>query len=145
MSRCSETLYELCECDATFQIRETLWGLCPWKFSIGEPRPATCSRWSAVVAVQSLSCATPWSPRGPQPAGPLRPWDSPGKNTAVAAIFSPGDPPDPGIELASLVSPALAGRLLATEPPEKPKLELYQQLILLYLSPSKSHQIKEVP
>ena len=30
---------------------------------------------------------------------------------------SPGDLPDPGIELASLVSPALAGRFFTTAPP----------------------------
>ena len=30
----------------------------------------------------------------------------------------PGDLPNPGIELASAVSPALAGRFLTTEPPE---------------------------
>ena len=33
---------------------------------------------------------------------------------------SPGDLPDPGIELVSFVSPALAGRLFTAEPPEKP-------------------------
>ena len=33
---------------------------------------------------------------------------------------SPGDLPDPGIELASLVSPALAGGWFTTEPPGKP-------------------------
>ena len=32
----------------------------------------------------------------------------------------PGDLPDPGIELASLASPALAGRFFATAPPGKP-------------------------
>ena len=34
-----------------------------------------------------------------------------------AAIPSPGDPPDPGTELAS---PALAGRFFTNEPPGKP-------------------------
>ena len=33
---------------------------------------------------------------------------------------SPGDLPDPGIEPASLVSPALAGGFFTTEPPGKP-------------------------
>ena len=32
----------------------------------------------------------------------------------------PGVLPDPGIEAASLVSPALAGRFFTTEPPGKP-------------------------
>ena len=33
----------------------------------------------------------------------------------------PGDLPDPGIEPASLVSPALAGGFFTTEPPGEPK------------------------
>ena len=33
-------------------------------------------------------------------------------------LFSPGDPPDPGMEPAS---PALAGGFFTTEPPGKPK------------------------
>ena len=33
---------------------------------------------------------------------------------------TPGDLPDPGIEPASLVSPALAGRFFTTVPPRKP-------------------------
>ena len=44
----------------------------------------------------------------------LRPWDSPGKNTGVGAMPSPGDPPDPGIEHGSPASPALAGKFFAT-------------------------------
>jgi len=35
-------------------------------------------------------------------------------------FLSPGDLPNPGIELASLVSPALASAFLTTEPPGKP-------------------------
>ena len=31
-----------------------------------------------------------------------------------------GDPPNPGIKAASLLSPALAGRFFTTEPPGKP-------------------------
>ena len=42
----------------------------------------------------------------------------------------PGDLPDPGIELTSLVSPALAGGFFTTEPPGKP-IELYPKLIKL--------------
>ena len=58
--------------------------------------------------------------RGPyrlQPARLLCPWDSPGKNTAVVTIPSPGDLPDPGIKPDS---PILAGRVCAPEPPGKP-------------------------
>ena len=50
---------------------------------------------------------------GLQPARLLCPWDSPGKNTGVDWSGLPrpplGDLPDPGIEPASLMSPALAG------------------------------------
>ena len=35
-------------------------------------------------------------------------------------FLSPGDLSDPGIELVSLESPALAGRFFTTEPPGKP-------------------------
>ena len=37
-------------------------------------------------------------------------------------FISPGDLPEPGIELVSLVPPALAGGFFTTEPPEKPLL-----------------------
>ena len=42
---------------------------------------------------------------------------------------SPGDLLDPGIQLLSLMSPALAGRFSTAEPPENPKMGLYQHLI----------------
>jgi len=35
---------------------------------------------------------------------------------------SPGVLPDPGVKPKSLVSPALAGRFVITEPPGKPKV-----------------------
>ena len=36
---------------------------------------------------------------------------------------SPGDPPNAGIELVSLMSPALAGRFFTMEPPGRPSKE----------------------
>ena len=49
--------------------------------------------------------------------GLLCPLNFPGKDTGVGCHFSPpGDLPDPGIELASLVSPALQADSLPTEP-----------------------------
>ena len=46
---------------------------------------------------------------------PLHPWYSLGKILEwVAMPHSPGDLPDPGIELMSLTSPALAGRFFTT-------------------------------
>ena len=45
----------------------------------------------------------------------LCPWDSLGKNTKSGLPCpSPGNLPDPGIEPASLTSPALAGRFFTT-------------------------------
>ena len=38
----------------------------------------------------------------------------------------PGDLPNPGLEPASPVSPALAGRFFTTEPPGKPKATIIQ-------------------
>ena len=47
----------------------------------------------------------------------LCPWNFPGKNTRVGWHFLlQGNPPNPGIEPASPVSPALAGVLFTTEP-----------------------------
>ena len=40
----------------------------------------------------------------------------------------PGDLPDPGIEPASSVSPALAGGFFTTEPLQKPHIGLHQKL-----------------
>ena len=42
----------------------------------------------------------------------------------------PGDLPDPGIELASPVSPALAGRFFATVPPGKALAKKYAVIIV---------------
>ena len=45
------------------------------------------------------------------------PWDSPGKTTGVGAFPPSGDLPDPGVEPASLVSPALQVGSLPLVPP----------------------------
>ena len=51
----------------------------------------------------------------------LCPWDFPGKNAGVGCHFLlPGLFPTQGSEPESLVSPALAARFSATEPPGKP-------------------------
>ena len=70
---------------------------------------------SAVHAkVTSVVSNSLW-PSGPQPTRLLCRWDSPGKNTGVDChARAPGDLPDPGIEPASLMSPALAGGFLTT-------------------------------
>ena len=53
--------------------------------------------------------ATPWT------VDLLFPWDSPGKNTGVGChALLQGDLLYPGIELSSIVSPALAGGFFTT-------------------------------
>ena len=55
-------------------------------------------------------------PHGTVPTRLLCPWNFPGKNTGVNCHFLLQDLPDPGIELMSLASVALAGRLLPPGP-----------------------------
>ena len=53
--------------------------------------------------------------------------DSSGKNTGVGChALLQGNLPDPGMEPASPVSPALAGGFFTTAPPRKPYFLLYQ-------------------
>ena len=55
-------------------------------------------------------------PQGLQPARLLCPWNFPGQEYWSGLPFPTlGDLPDPGIEPASPVSPALAGRFFTTE------------------------------
>ena len=55
------------------------------------------------------------------PARILHPWDSsPGTNTGVDCFPSPGDLPDPEIETAYPVAPALAGEFFTNESHGKP-------------------------
>ena len=49
----------------------------------------------------------------------------------------PGDLPHPGIEPASLASPALAGEFFTTEPPKKPYLYLLHWLLKIGLEKKK--------
>ena len=53
-------------------------------------------------------------PHGTVPSSLLWTWNFPGKNTGVSCHFLLQALPNPGIELVSLVSIALAGRLLTT-------------------------------
>ena len=46
---------------------------------------------------------------------------------------SPGDHPDPGIEPASLASPALASRFFATAPPGKPSVRIHELIWRLFI------------
>ena len=64
------------------------------------------------------------------------PWDFPGKNTGVGLAFpTPGDLPDPEVELASPATPALAGRFFIIEPSGKPNQAHAAAAKLLQLCP----------
>ena len=72
----------------------------------------------ACVRAQSLqSCLTLCTPMDSSLPRPFCLWDSPGKNTGYWSALPyppPGDLPDPGIGLGSVMSPALAGRFFTT-------------------------------
>ena len=71
------------------------------------------------VCLVTQSCPTLCSPTDCSLPGSSVHGIFPGKNTGVGCHFlpSPGDLPDPGTELLSPGSPALAGRFFATVPP----------------------------
>ena len=73
------------------------------------------------VACQAPPPSTGFSRQGYcSPTRLLCPWDFPGKNTGVCChFFSPGDLPDPGIELRS---PTLQSDSLPSEPPGNPTI-----------------------
>ena len=73
-----------------------------------------------VSSVLSHSVATLCNPLGCSPPGSSVHWNFPGKSTGVIAIASPGALPDPGMEPASPVSPALQADSLPAEPSGKP-------------------------
>ena len=65
----------------------------------------------------SDSLKTPWTAARQAPLSMGLPQQECGSRLP---LLSPGDLPDPGIKLASLMSPALAGGFFTTEPPGKP-------------------------
>ena len=66
---------------------------------------------SSLLCLVAQSCLTLCSPMHCSPPGSSCPWKFSGKDTGVDCHFPPsGYLPDPGIETASLASPALAGR-----------------------------------
>ena len=75
-----------------------------------------------VKVLVSQLCPTLCHTTDYEPARLLCPWNSSGKNTGVGCHALPsGDFPDPGMELTSLMSSALAGGFFTTEPPGKPQ------------------------
>ena len=89
------------------------WGRWEWKVLLGGP----VTLWARALSRVQLS-----GPRGLQPARLPCPWDSPGKDTAAAAMPSSGHRPDPGTGLYSCVS--CIGRMQSLSPvaPRKPTL-----------------------
>ena len=80
-----------------------------------------CLRRQLSLCMCAQSCPT-LRPHGLQPLRLLCPWNILGMNTEVGCHgHSSGDLPDPGMELTSPVSPALAGGFFTTEPPGKPR------------------------
>ena len=74
-----------------------------------------------VVVLQPLSCIPVGQPHGLYPTRLLCPRDASGKNTGVGCHFStPWHLPNPGIEIASLVSPVSQVDSLLSEPSGKP-------------------------
>ena len=72
-------------------------------------------------------------PDGLQPARLLCPRDSPGKDTRVGChALLQGIVPKPGIEPASLLSPALQARSLPAKPFEKPNVIILLQLCFFF-------------
>ena len=65
-----------------------------------------------------------------RPHGLYSPWNSPGQNTGMGWLPTPGDLPNPGIEPRS---PALQVDSLPAEPPGKPKNTGVGSLVLLQL------------
>ena len=60
------------------------------------------------------SCPTLYDPMNCSPPDSSVHGDSPGKNTGMGCHVLPGDLPDPGIEPASLMPPAMAGGFFTT-------------------------------
>ena len=87
------------------------------------PSGATCNYCSLVTNVCCMhSFATPWTIARQASLSLGLSWQE--YRSGLPFPF-PWDLPDPGIEPASLGSPALAGRFFPTEPPGKPTNKLY--------------------
>ena len=71
----------------------------------------------AVLCLVMLSCHRPWTVAS---QAPLSMGFSRQGYWSGLSFPSSGDHPDPGIELTSLASPALASRFFTTVPPQKP-------------------------
>ena len=65
------------------------------------------------------------------------PRDSPGKNTGGLPCPPPGDPPDPGIELVSLMSPVWAVGFFTTNATREGEVLLYSKInqLCIYVYP----------
>ena len=92
----------------------------------GAPPGGSCADWSTKWKCQSLSRPDSLWPQGLQPPRLICAWGfSRQEHWSVLSLPSPGDHPDPGIELGS---PALQADALLSEPPVKVKLLSHVQL-----------------
>ena len=81
-----------------------------------------CS-WGIYICMCLLAhlCITPWDPMNYSPLdSSVHEISSRQEYWSSLPFPIPGDPPDPGIKLTSLASPALAGRFFTTAPSGKP-------------------------
>ena len=92
--------------------------------------------------ISHFNCVRPY---GLEPSRLLCPWNSPGKNTAVGChALLQGNLPDPGIEPASIRSPALAGRFFTASATWEALLYPKNIFHPKWLSLSRSDQIRLV-
>ena len=80
------------------------------------------------VCVRAQVCPTLWDPMDYSPPGPPSKGFSRQEYWSGLSFPSPGDLPDPGIQLTSPVSPTLASGFFNTGPPGKPIPQLYKGL-----------------
>ena len=98
--------------------------------SCGSSRPGdqiqvSCGSFSGTWTAKSLqSCLTLWNSWTVARQSPLFTGFSRQEYYSWVPYPPLGDLPDPGIERASLMSPALADRFFTTEPPEQPDIIL---------------------
>ena len=86
----------------------------------GPPQPLQNPHSEFIRSIDRCACAH-WCPTLCDPMDCSPPWNFPGKNTGVGLPYpTPGDLPDPGVELNTPSSPVPAGGFFTTAPPGKP-------------------------
>ena len=105
--------------------------ICSCKWRGGRVWGTLNNNWTCVCCVFSLSVVSnSFWPHGLQPSRLFCPWNFPGNNTDMGCHFSlPGALPHAGIEHASLVSLALAGRFFTIST----TWEVHTTLMIIYI------------